>query len=186
VTAFGLENKIRERTGNRNPSIVPASDFETADGRRLSVHAGTDRLFRRLASVMNMPELAGDGRFANRADRIRNQEELYRIVGSWVAGLTSDEAAAVLSAANIPVSPVMSVADLMADPHCAARGSIVTVPDPDLGDIPMIAPLPRMSATPGTIRWPGPRLGVHTEEVLSEILGMAAGEIAALRRDGVL
>jgi crotonobetainyl-CoA:carnitine CoA-transferase CaiB-like acyl-CoA transferase len=186
VTAFGLENRVRERTGNRNPAIVPASDFETADGRRLSVHAGTDRLFRRLASVMNRPELARDGRFANRTDRMTNQDELYRIVASWVAGLTSDEAAAMLSAAGIPVSPVMSVADLMADPHCAARGSIVTVPDPDLGDIPMIAPLPKMSATPGTIRWPGPVLGAHTEEVLGEILGMTAGDIEALRRDGAL
>lgn len=186
VPAFGLAGKIRQRTGNRNPVIVPASDFETTDGRRLSVHAGTDRLFRRLADVMNMPGLASDLRFASRAARIRNQEELYRIVGSWVAGRTADEAAETLSAAGIPVSPVMSVADLMADPHCAARGSVVTVPDPEFGDVSMIAPLPRMSATPGAVRWPGPPLGVHTEDVLGEILGLTAGEVDALRRDGVL
>lgn len=186
VPAFGLAGKIRQRTGNRNPVIVPASDFETTDGRRLSVHAGTDRLFRRLADVMNMPELASDLRFASRAARIRNQEELYRIVGSWVAGRTADEAAETLSAAGIPVSPVMSVADLMADPHCAARGSVVTVPDPEFGDVSMIAPLPRMSATPGAVRWPGPPLGVHTEGVLGEILGLTAAEVDALRRDGVL
>lgn len=186
VPAFGLAGKIRQRTGNRNPVIVPASDFETTDGRRLSVHAGTDRLFRRLADVMNMPELASDVRFASRAARIRNQEELYRIVGSWVAGRTADEAAETLSAAGIPVSPVMSVADLMADPHCAARGSVVTVPDPEFGDVTMIAPLPRMSATPGAVRWPGPPLGVHTEEVLGEILGLTAAEVDTLKRDGVL
>lgn len=186
VPAFGLAGKIRQRTGNRNPVIVPASDFETTDGRRLSVHAGTDRLFRRLADVMNMPELASDVRFASRAARIRNQEELYRIVGSWVAGRTADEAAETLSAAGIPVSPVMSVADLMADPHCAARGSVVTVPDPEFGDVSMIAPLPRMSATPGAVRWPGPPLGVHTEEVLGEILGLTAAEVDTLKRDGVL
>jgi crotonobetainyl-CoA:carnitine CoA-transferase CaiB-like acyl-CoA transferase len=186
VPAFGLENKVRERMGNRNPAIVPASDFETADGRRLSVHAGTDRLFRRLAAVMDTPELGTDARFASRTARIQNQEELYRIVGDWVSGRTADEAAMMLSAAGVPVSPVMNVADLVNDPHCAARGSIVTVPDPELGDVPMIAPLPRMSATPGAVRWPGTALGVHTEEVLGEILGMSAEGIGALRRDGVL
>jgi crotonobetainyl-CoA:carnitine CoA-transferase CaiB-like acyl-CoA transferase len=186
VPAFGLENKIRERTGNRNPSIVPASDFETADGRRLSVHAGTDRLFRRLAEIMNLPELADDARFATRAARIRNQDELYLVVGRWVSCRTADEATAMLSAAGIPVSPVMNVADLFSDPHCAARGSIVTVPDPELGDVAMVAPLPRMSATPGAVRWPGAALGAHTDEVLGKFLGMTAGELAALRRDGVL
>jgi crotonobetainyl-CoA:carnitine CoA-transferase CaiB-like acyl-CoA transferase len=186
VPVFGLEKKVRERTGNRNPSIVPASDFETADGRRLSVHAGTDRLFLRLAEAMSMPELAADPRFAGRTARIGNQEELYRIVSSWVAGRTAAEAAAVLSAAGIPVSPVMNVADLMNDPHCAARGSVVTVRDPEFGDVPMIAPLPRMSATPGAVRWPGAALGAHTVEVLGEILGMTAADIDTLRRDGVL
>ena len=124
--------------------------------------------------------------FATRAARIGSQEELYEIVGSWVSGRTADEAAAALSAAGIPVSPVMNVADLVHDPHCAARGSIVTVPDPELGDIPMIAPLPRMSATPGTIRWPGVKLGAHTDEVLGEILGLTAADIGELRREGVV
>ncbi|MGH3251756.1 MAG: CaiB/BaiF CoA transferase family protein [Trebonia sp.] len=186
VPAFGLEHRVRERTGNRNPAIVPAADFETGDGRRLSVHAGTDRLFRRLAGVMDAPELADDPRFASRSARIRNQEELYLIVGSWVSGRTADEAAAVLTAAGIPVSPVMNVADLVNDPHCVARGSIVTVPDPEFGAVPMVAPLPKMSVTPGAVRWPGTALGVHTEEVLGEILGLSAEDVEALRRDGVL
>lgn len=186
VPAFGLRDQVRERTGNTNPAIVPASDFETADGRRLSVHAGTDRLFRRLAGVMGVPSLAGDPRFASRTARARNAGELYRILAAWVAGRTADDAAGALSAAGVPVSPVMSVADLMRDPHCAARGSIVTVSDPDLGDVPMVAPLPKMSATPGAVRWAGAALGAHTEEVLGEILGLAAADVAALRRDGVL
>lgn len=186
VPAFGLAGKVRERTGNRNPAIVPASDFETADGRRLSVHAGTDPLFRRLAGAMSMPGLAGDPRFATRPARIRNADALYPIVASWVAGRTAAGAAAELTAAGVPASPVMSVADLLRDPHCAARGSVVTVSDQELGDVPMIAPLPRLSATPGAVRWPGAALGAHTAEVLGEILGLTDGDIRALRREGVL
>lgn len=186
VPAFGLSAAVRERTGNVNPAVVPASDFETADGRRLSVHAGTDRLFRLLTGVMGRPELAADERFATRAERIRNQAELYRIVAAWVAGQTADTAEALLSAAGVPVSPVMSVADLMSDPHCAARGSIAAVPDPEFGEVPMVAPLPWLSSTPGAIRWTGPELGAHTEEVLGEVLGLTAREIGDLRCGGVL
>lgn len=186
VPAYGLGGRVRGRTGNTNPAIVPASDFATADGRRLSVHAGTDRLFRRLAGVMSRPELAADPRFATRDARTANAGPLYRVVAAWVAGRDAGEAAALLSAAGVPVSPVMSVADLMSDPHCAARGSVVTVTDPELGGVPMVAPLPKMSATPGAVRWPGAALGAHTEQVLGELLGMTAGQVEELRRDGVL
>lgn len=186
VPALGLRGEVRGRTGNVNPAIVPASDFETADGRRLSVHAGTDRLFRLLAQAMGAPSLAADPRFASRAARVANQEELYRVIAAWVARQTADAAAARLSAAGVPVSPVMSVADLVRDPHCAARGSVVTVRDPDLGEVPMVAPLPKMSATPGAVRWAGAALGAHTAEVLGELLGLTGADVAELRRGGVL
>ncbi|TNC20228.1 CaiB/BaiF CoA transferase family protein [Amycolatopsis alkalitolerans] len=186
VTAFGLQRQVRERLGNKNPSIVPASDFETADGQRVSLHAGTDPLFRRLATVMNQPELAADARFAERAARVEHQDELYPLIGAWVSRLRADEVVKMLSDADIPASPIMSVADLMNDPHCRARGSVVTVPDPELGDIPMVAPLPRMSATPGAVRWAGTALGAHTDEVLGELLGLTVPEIDTLRENGVV
>jgi crotonobetainyl-CoA:carnitine CoA-transferase CaiB-like acyl-CoA transferase len=80
----------------------------------------------------------------------------------------------------------MSVADLMKDPHCTARGSIVTVADEEFGDVPMVAPLPKMSATPGAVRWPGTELGAHTDEVLGGLLGMSEGELDTLREQGVV
>ncbi|WP_306210975.1 CaiB/BaiF CoA transferase family protein [Actinoplanes sp. RD1] len=186
VPGFGLEGAVRERLGNRNPVIVPASDFATSDGRRVSVHAGTDALFPRLAAVMGMPGLTEDPAYADRAARIRNQDELYRIIGTWVSGRTAAEVVRVLSAAGVPASPVMSVADVMADPHCRARGSIIAAPDPEFGTVPMVAPLPRMSGTPGRVRWAGAPLGAHTEEILGGILGLSAGEVDALRAKGVV
>lgn len=186
VPAFGLEGRVRERMGNTNPAIVPASDFVSADGVWVSIHAGTDPLFRRLVTVMNLPELADDLRFRDRAARIRNQEHLYRLIDSWVAGLSADEVTSALTKAAIPASPVMSIADIMNDPHCRARGSVVSASDPEFGHVPMVAPLPRMSSTPGTVRWVGPALGVHTEEVLSDLLGMPADDVDKLRRQGVV
>lgn len=186
IASYGLEGRIRERLGNRNPAIVPASDFDTADGRRVSLHAGTDPLFARLARAMGMPDLASDARFIDRAARTEHQDELYRIIGRWAAGRCADEVVTLLSEADVPASPVMSVADLVNDPHANERGSLITVPDEELGDIPMVAPLPRMSTTPGRVRWAGGRLGAQTDEVLHEVLGLDPAGIDDLRRSGAL
>jgi crotonobetainyl-CoA:carnitine CoA-transferase CaiB-like acyl-CoA transferase len=185
VPAYGLTKQVRERMGNRNPAIVPASDFRSSDGRLVSLHAGTDPLFQRLLAVMEMPALIEDPRFATLDSRIEHQDALYEIIGTWTARLTADEVVKLLSDANVPATPIMSVVDIMNDPHCAARGSISTVADEEFGDVPMVAPMPRMSLTPGAIRWPGPALGAHTNEVLHEILGMTDDEVGALREQGV-
>jgi crotonobetainyl-CoA:carnitine CoA-transferase CaiB-like acyl-CoA transferase len=140
----------------------------------------------RLASVMGMSELARDPRFATRESRVEHQEELYRIIDGWVAQLTADEVVKMLSDADVPASPIMSVADIVNDPHANTRGSLITVADEEFGDVPMVAPLPRMSATPGQVRWAGPALGEHTAEVLGELLGLDAEGLEQLRRDGAL
>jgi crotonobetainyl-CoA:carnitine CoA-transferase CaiB-like acyl-CoA transferase len=186
VAAYDLQRVVRERTGNTNPSIVPASDFASADGRLVSIHAGTDSLFRRLAAVMGSPRLADDPRFRDRSARIENQMVLYRIIGDWAALRSADEAVTLLSDAGIPASPVMSVADLMNDRHCRERGSVVSATDSEFGAVSMVAPLPRLSRTPGAIRWTGPALGAHTDEVLGDLLGLAEQEIGQLRERGVV
>ena len=132
VAAYGLEGRVRERLGNRNPAIVPASDFDTADGRRVSVHAGTDSLFARLTTVMGMPELAADPRFSDRPSRTEHQDELYPVVAAWAARHRADEIVTMLSDAGVPASPVMSAADVAHDPHVGARGSLTTVHDAEL------------------------------------------------------
>lgn len=186
VASYGLDGLVRERLGNKNPAIVPASDFDTADGRRVSLHAGTDPLFARLATVMGRPDLAVDTRFADRQARTAHQDALYPIIAGWVAGLSADEVVARLSDADVPATPVMSVADLVRDRHINERGSLTSVADAELGEVRMVAPLPRMSATPGSVRWAGPALGAHTDEVLQEMLGLNADDIVGLRRSGAL
>jgi crotonobetainyl-CoA:carnitine CoA-transferase CaiB-like acyl-CoA transferase len=186
VPMHGLTGAVRERAGNTNATIVPATDFPTADGRLVSLHAGTDSLFRRLAEAMDAPELAGDPRFRDRAARIENQQSLYEIIGEWTATRSAEEVVATLARADVPAAPIMNVADLMADPHCRERGSVVRVRDPQFGDVPMVAPLPRLSATPGDIRWTGPALGAHTDEVLGGLLGLSGDQLAGLRERGVL
>ncbi|MCA1004834.1 CoA transferase [Rhodococcus hoagii] len=186
LLTYGAEGQVRERVGNRNLGIVPASDFDTADGRRISLHAGTDALFRRFTVAIGRSELATDPRFATRAARVSNQLELYPIIADWVAGQTADDAVKLLSAAEVPAAPVMNVADIATDPQYLERGTVVTVDDVEHGRLPMAAPLPRMSATPGAIRTLGPALGEHTDEILTQLLKLDENELAELRADRII
>ncbi|WP_426368005.1 CaiB/BaiF CoA transferase family protein [Streptomyces sp. E-08] len=186
LTAYATTGRVRERLGNRNPLIVPATDFTTADGRRLSLHAGTDPLFRRLAAVMGSPELADAPEYATRSARIEHADRLYALIADWVAGRTADALTELLNDAGVPASPLMSIADIAADPHYLERGSLVHVEDPEFGALPMPAPIPRLSETPGSIRSTGPALGEHNTEVYRELLGLGPTELAALRADGVI
>ncbi|MGW1251749.1 CaiB/BaiF CoA transferase family protein [Streptomyces sp. NPDC002535] len=186
LIAHSSTGDVRERLGNRNPHIAPASDFDTADGRRVSVHAGTDPLFRRLVHAMGRPDLVDDERFAERAERLRNQEQLYDIVGAWVEGLDADDVVTLLNDVGVPSAPLMNVADIAADRHYRERGTITEVHDEYHGDLLMPAPLPHLSATPGSIRSLGAALGEHTDEVLADILGLDADAVAELRAEGVV
>ncbi|MFB7755475.1 CaiB/BaiF CoA transferase family protein [Streptomyces sp. NPDC056121] len=186
LTSYATTGKVRERLGNRNPQIVPASDFTTGDGRRVSIHAGTDTLFRRLAGLMGAPELADAPEYATRASRAEHADTLYAAIADWAAAYTADDLTKLLNDADIPASPLMSIADIAADPHYRERGTLVTVPDPDFGELPMAAPLPRMSETPGSIRSTGPALGAHNAEIYQELLGLSAEAVAALGADGVI
>ncbi|HEY3687131.1 MAG TPA: CoA transferase [Streptosporangiaceae bacterium] len=186
LLAYSATGQVRERLGNRNPGVVPASDFATADGRRVSIHAGTDPLFRRLAKVIGRPDLADDPRYADRPGRVANQDALYAIITAWAAAHDADAIVAELSAADIPAAPLMSVADIAGDPHYRERGTVREVHDPDHGDLLMAAPLPHLSGTPGEIRTLGPELGAHTDEILGGLLGLTPDDLATLRADQVI
>ncbi|MFF1259907.1 MULTISPECIES: CoA transferase [unclassified Streptomyces] len=186
LAAYATTGKVRERLGNRNPQIVPASDFTTGDGRRVSIHAGTDALFGRLATVMGRPDLAQSPQYATRAARARHADALYATIADWAAEYAADDLTKLLSEAGVPASPLMSIADIAEDAHYRERGTLVEVEDPDFGRLPMVAPLPRLSKTPGSIRSTGPRLGEHNSEVYGDVLGLGPDELAALGADGVI
>lgn len=183
---YGWDQRIRERQGHRNLGIVPASDFDTGDGRRISLHAGTDALFGKLVEVIGRPDLLQDPRFATRQARIDNQEELYAIVSDWVRLQGCDDVVRLLNDAGVPSAPVMNIADIARDPHYRERGTIVDVKDNEFGDIPMTAPLPHLSETPGRIRSLGPVLGEHNRAILGGLLGLCEEQLAELAAEGII
>lgn len=186
MLVYSATGKVRERVGNTNPKVVPANDYDTADGKRVSIHAGTETLLRRLAKVIGRPGLAEEPPFRDYRSRVENQDALYAIIADWAGKTTLADAMAALVAADIPASPLMSVADIAADPHFRERGTLIEVEDEEYGRLSMAAPIPRMSETPGQVRSLGPALGSGNEAVLGGMLGMSGTEIEALRKAGVI
>lgn len=183
---YAVNGDVRERVGNHNPDVVPASDFVTADGRRLAIHAGTQSIFARLMGVMSRPQLIEDPRFSTHDARVANQGELYDIIAEWAGSRQSDALVEMLGAEGIPCAPVMSIADIAADPHYLDRGTVMPWKDEEYGELLMVSPIPKMSATPGAVRTAGPPLGAHNAEVYASLLGLSQRQIAELREQGIV
>ncbi len=175
----------RERTGPTLPGIAPSNVYPTVDGQVL-IAANQDSVFRRLTTAMGMPELADDPRFRDHRARGDRQSELDGIIAEWTRARTAAEALDALHEVGVPAGLVYEPADMLADPHFQARESIVHVADEEFGDVAMPAVVPRLSATPGSIRRPAPRLGEHTDAVLTELLELSSQQLEDLRSAGVI
>lgn len=175
-----------QRTGSRVPNGVPRNVYRTRDDAWLVVSGTTDNQVGRLLPILGLDTEDGRERFATVKARVANADELDRRVADWIRARDRDEVVETFLAARIPVAPVNTVADIVADPHVQARGDVVVVDDPEVGPVRMVAPLARLSATPAEIRWAGPALGAHTDEVCREWLGLSDDEITALRGQGAI
>jgi crotonobetainyl-CoA:carnitine CoA-transferase CaiB-like acyl-CoA transferase len=183
---YASTGRVRQRVGNRNPNVVPASEATAADGRYVAFHAGSAALFPRLAKVIGRPDLVDDDRFASHALRVENQDALYEIVAEWIGERDSTDIVETLNAAGIPASTVNSSADVLADEHLTERGAFEVIEDAELGPLPVVAPVPRLCRTPGRTRHLGPALGSDNQTILGGLLGLSGSDIEGLGLRGVV
>ncbi|GBF57987.1 succinyl-CoA-L-malate CoA-transferase beta subunit [Candidatus Phycosocius bacilliformis] len=176
---------IRERTGSFLPKIAPSNIYPASDG-MVIIAANQDTVWRRLAEAMGRAELADDPRFLTHVARGEHQGELDGLISAWSSQMTIAELEACCEDHGVPCGRIYRAPDMLADPHFAARQAIVEVDHPQLGPFPMPAVFPKLSATPGNVRWTGPELGSHTEAVLRDLLGYSPDKIAHLRTSGVI
>jgi len=181
-----LTGQVRERVGNRFPGVSPADQFQTADGEYIVVHGGSDRVFSRLCDTIGAPELATDPRLQVRDGRVKHQDELHERIGRWIATKTLAEALVALEEGGVPASPVNSIAHIVADPHIAARGNLIRVPDATLGELVQPGITPKLTATPGSVRRGAPTLGEHNEAIFCDLLDISPSELDDLRARGVV
>jgi crotonobetainyl-CoA:carnitine CoA-transferase CaiB-like acyl-CoA transferase len=173
------------RTGNDHPSAAPYGIYPVDDGHIL-VATFNDREFVRLAGAVGRPDWADDARFAKNGARVRHREILKAELTEALKGRTKAEWVDALNRAVVSCGPINTIRDIEADPHVVAREMIVTLRHPNLGDIRSPSSPYRLSETPPTYRRAPPLVGEHTEEVLSEVLGLTVAEVAALKGAGIV
>lgn len=176
----------RERTGAVLPNVAPSNVYPTADGTDVLIAANQDTVFSRLTEVMGRQDLAADERYATHSARGAHQVELDVVIAEWTGRQKADTLLAALHEAGVPAGRTYTAEDMLTDPHFAAREAIVRMPHPDFGEIPMQNVVPRLSDTPGKVRWAGPELGAHNEEIWGGVLGLDEAERARLAADGVI
>jgi formyl-CoA transferase len=186
IPEWAVAGYQRERTGAVLPNVSPSNVYPTGDGDLVLIAANQDSVFGRLAAAMDRPELAADPRYATHGARGAAMAELDNVIAAWTATIPAEDLLARLHEAGVPAGRIFKAADMLADPHFAARQAIVTVPHPDFGDLPMHNVAPKLSATPGSVRSAGPALGEHSDQVWGGLVGVGPGELARLRTAGVI
>lgn len=175
----------RERTGAILPGVAPSNAYPTAEGADVIIGANRDTVFARLCEAMDRPDLA-TGDCATHDGRGGHQEELDQIISDWTRTLTADALLKRLHQAGVPAGRVYTGADMVTDPHFAAREAIVRLMHPDLGEFPMQNTVPRLSETPGAVHTLGPELGQHNAEVYGELLSADAATLSRWSDDGIV
>jgi formyl-CoA transferase/succinyl-CoA--D-citramalate CoA-transferase len=177
---------VRQRSGTTLPGIAPSNLYPTADDQWVLIGGNGDAIFKRLALAMGHPDLAADARYATHRTRGANQQELDGLVADWTRTLPLIELLDILKLHDVPAGPLNDAAGVMADPHFRERGAIIDVESEEYGRLTMQGVAPRLSETPGSVRWVGPPLGYHTQDILRERLSMSIEAIEQLRAAGVV
>jgi crotonobetainyl-CoA:carnitine CoA-transferase CaiB-like acyl-CoA transferase len=188
VPAYEKLGYVPMREGPNLPSMSPNSLYPSSDGGWVLLAANSNATFERLLRLMDRMDLLEDPRFATiRARGIKeNMRALDAIISDWSRQFDSVTLETMLREAEVPSSRVYTIADIYQDPHFKAREMLVEVPHPTLGHTTQAGVVPKLSATPGSIRRSGPDLGVDGERILRERLGWDDAAIAAARAEGAL
>jgi len=173
---FKLTGKVKERIGSASNTSSPRNVYICADGKFLALSGSTQSMAERIFETIGRRDMLADPRFATNSARVRNRAEVDRVLGEWFARHQSGEALEIMGEAGATVGPIYSIADIAEDPHFIEREVFVDLEDGEFGSLAMHNVVPRLSATPGSFRYPAPALGEHTEEILSE-LGLAAAAL---------
>ncbi|MFV0278838.1 MAG: CaiB/BaiF CoA transferase family protein [Parahaliea sp.] len=185
VPEFSGAGVIREAAGTTLTGIVPTNTYTCGDGKFVIIGGNGDSIFKRLMTAAGHPEMAGNPEMADNEGRVRHVQVIDRALADWCAAHTAAQVVEKLEAERVPVGLVYNVQDQLNDPHFNARGMFEQV-EIDGRPLQIPAILPKLEDTPGRTDWPGLEVGSHNTEVLQDILGLSADEVARLRADGVV
>jgi len=184
---YGALGRIKAPTGGGIATAAPTNAYPTADASWVLIAANSEPLFARLMTLVGRADLVGTPDYAGNQARVRNVALLDGIIGDWTRTQTAEDLIGRLEAADIPSSRVYTAADCAADPQYRARGMVRDVEDPAFSKpVLQAGVVPHVVEGPGEVRWAGPAIGAHTDEVLRDLLDMSTQDIARLRAEGVI
>jgi crotonobetainyl-CoA:carnitine CoA-transferase CaiB-like acyl-CoA transferase len=193
---FGV---LPRRSGSGLAGVAPSGTYRCSDGGWAVISGNGDAIFRRLMGLAGRDDLAADPSLSDNAGRVARRDELDAAIETWTSAHPLDEVLTALDRAGVPAGPIYTAADIVKDPHFAARGMLerhpVATGEPASGrragtgsemvEAAFPGVVPRLERNPGRTRWLGPDLGRDTEDVLDD-LGLTEDERDALRAEGVL
>ena len=179
--SFQLNGYIRQRMGPGTVNVVPHSHYPTKDGRWIAIACTSDKIFARLAGAMGVPEWAGDGKWGTVKQRDAERATVDEFVGNWTSQYTRDELQAICERNEVPFGPVYGIDEIFQDPQYAARGNILTMKDERVGELAIPNVVPRLTDTPGGVKWLGPSMGEHNEEIYRGWMKLDQAEIDRLK-----
>lgn len=185
AAAFKASGVVPRRQGSRSNITSPRNVYRTRDDKWICISGSMQSMAERLYAAVGVPDMTNDPRFATNSARLANNEEAERPIREFIAGHDCGECLAVFAAAEVTAAPIYAIDEFLADAHVREREVVVDVPDGEIGSVTMHNVIPRLSATPGALRRPAPRLGEHTAEVL-ERLGIDPATLAELRRERIV
>ncbi len=185
VPEYDLLGHVRQRSGGALPGIAPSNTYPTRDGGHVVIAGNSDPIFKRLMQAIGRVDLAEDTALARNDGRVAQVALIDAAIGGWTSALAMSDVLAALERAGVPAGRIYSVADIVADPHYQARDMLLPAVLPGGVTVKMPGIVPKLSDTPGEVRWQGPTLGEHTDAVLAQ-LGVSAAGIRRLREEGVV
>lgn len=178
---------VRGPGGTGLKGVAPSNIFKSSDDKWIVIAANADNVFRRLCGAMGQPELADDERFATHLARGENQEELEGIVREWALHHDAKEIDTILNDAGVICGPIYTIADIFEDPQFKARDMLLPHEDPEFGHYIGPGIVPKLSETPGSVRWSATwERGSHNAQVYGELLGLSEDDLAELGEEGVI
>lgn len=184
--AYDKHGFVRQRMGAGTVNVCPHSHYPTKDNRWVAIACTNDKIFTRLAKLMGKLEVANNGKYGSIQQREYNRDKVDKMVTKWTKQYEQDEVIKLCEAAEVPCGIVASIDEIFCNEHYAARGNIARPVDQRANRLAIPNVVPRLSKTPGTIKWLGPALGQHNKEVYEELLGLTEEELEILRRKNVI
>jgi succinyl-CoA:(S)-malate CoA-transferase subunit B len=183
---YDKRGTVRERMGTETPSSTPHSHYPTKDGKWVAIACTNDKMFERLASVMEQPDLARPDQYGPKPRRLEARAHINQLVSDWTSTFARDEVIRRCSEGDVPCGPVNSIAEIFAEEQFWVRDTLTRIRDDRIGDLAVPGVVPRLSETPGKIRHLGRAVGENNAEVFREWLEIEESELDALRSEGVV